>query len=40
MVGDGASVLEDDLFWVYSEYMQTGSHSTTLPYGSWLNGSM
>jgi len=40
MAGDGALVLEDDLFWVYSEYMQTGSHNTTLLYGSWLNGSV
>ena len=40
MVAAGAPVLEDDLFWAYTEYMQTGSHNTSLLYGSWLNGSM
>lgn len=40
MVASGAPVLEDDLFWVYTEYMQTGSQNASLLYGSWLNGSM
>jgi hypothetical protein len=40
MVAAGASVLEDDLFWVYTEYTQMGSHNTSLLYDNWLNGSM
>jgi hypothetical protein len=40
MVAAEIQVLEDDPLGVYTEYMQTGSHNTSLLYGSWLNGSM
>lgn len=40
MTAAGASDVEDDLFWEYTEYTKIGSHDTSLLYDSWLNGSM
>lgn len=40
MVAAGASDLEDDLFWVYTECTKTGSHDTSLLYDNWLNSSI
>jgi len=40
MVAAGSPDLEDDLFWVYTEYTKTGSHNTSLLYDNWLNGSI
>ena len=40
MTAAGLSDLEDDLFWVYTEYTKTGSYDTSLFYDNWLNGLM
>jgi len=40
MIAAGLLDLEDDLFWVYTEYTKTTSYDTSLFYDNWLNGSM